>query len=261
MLMLTNSNEFFISAGIHEMYVKKWISKNTSHRPAILLLHEGLGCTAMWKGFPDKLSAALKMNVYAYDRRGYGKSCNFVEKRKPDYMHVEALVFLTQVLDILSEDEFILLGHSDGGSIALMCQHPKVKAIITIAAHVMVEDITIAGINRATIPKTKEFIIRKLEKYHGSFATDVFNRWVDIWLSQAFRNWDIRPELNLLKRPVLAMQGSRDEYGTVQQLLDIKQHTKSACRLIMFPYAGHSLHRDAESALLYEIKAFLNTNL
>lgn len=256
--MLTDSNEFFISAGLHELYVKKWISKNTFHRPAILLLHEGLGCAAMWKDFPEKLSAALKMNVYTYDRLGYGKSGNLVEKRKPDYMHVEASVYLTHVLDALPEENVILLGHSDGGSIALMCQHPKVKAIISIAAHVMVEDISIAGIKQAAIPETQESIIRKLEKYHGTFARDVFNRWVDIWLSQAFRNWDIRPELSLLKCPVLAMQGSRDEYGTVRQLLDIKQYTKSVCRLIMFPNAGHSLHRDAESALLYEIKSFLN---
>jgi len=259
--MIADSVDFFIPCVGQNLFVRRWTNLSASNQPAIILLHEGLGCTAMWKQFPDRLSAALSLNVYAYDRRGYGKSGNVKEKRQPDYMHVEAAVFLPLVLDAFPEKEFILLGHSDGGSIALMCLHPKVKAVITMAAHVMVEDITIAGIKQAALPETKEFVISKLEKYHGGFAKEVFNRWVDIWLSPEFRNWDIRPELRLLTCPVLAIQGSDDEYGSVQQLLDVKQHSQCTCRLAMFPNAGHSVHRDAESTLLYEINAFLKSVL
>lgn len=213
----------------------------------LVFLHHGLGSVAQWRDFPRRLSEASGIPAFAYDRAGHGQSHLPVRPRTSRYLHQEAAA-LAEVLDAQGIAEPILIGHSDGGSIALL--YPAVtgrqpRAIVTIAAHVFVELETLAGIRAVQSSDVRS----RLARYHGDKAGALFDAWAGIWLSDEFRSFNITAELAAIRCPVLAVQGAADEFGTPAQLEAIAAHVPQA-RTALIPGCGHDPHLEAPDALL-----------
>ena len=193
----------------------------TGDRPVLVFLHEGLGSIGQWRDFPEKLCEKTGCPALVYDRCGHGTSDPLTESRRPDYLHDEALLSLPEVLKQCVIDKPIFIGHSDGGSIAIIYAgtYPqKVTGIITEAAHVFVEDVTVDGIKRAVEVYESTDLRTRLARFHGSNTELMFRGWADIWLSPEFRDWNIENYLPNVTCPLLAVQGRDDEYGTPVQV-------------------------------------------
>lgn len=217
----------------------------------IVFLHEGLGSVQMWRDWPAQVCEATGRSGIVYSRRGYGNSDAIVDVRgagrlAPDYMHREAWEVLPALLRTLKVARPVLLGHSDGGSIALLhASRHQVAACIVMAPHVVVEDLSVRSIeaSRDAYPSA---IRERLRRYHAD-VDGAFWQWNDIWLSPAFRQFDIRPDCHRIEAPVLAMQGRDDAYGTMRQIEEIAP-TRGTFRMEKLAACGHSPHRD-QSAL------------
>ncbi|NOQ73559.1 MAG: alpha/beta fold hydrolase [Crocinitomix sp.] len=226
----------------------------------IVFLHEGLGSIAQWKAFPELVCKATNSYGLVYDRYGYGKSEGSLVNRKIDYLE-QGAVELENVIDSLvpSTYDLFLYGHSDGGSIALIytAKHPlKVTGLITEAAHVFVEDITIAGV-RAALPYFEQGKFDGLKKYHGDRFQEVFMAWNKIWLNPAFRNWNISPLLPQITCPQLIIQGEDDQYGTLKQVETIANNTTGKSRVFTPKNCNHAPHKENEKETLLEVTRFL----
>lgn len=224
----------------------------------LVFLHEGLGSIAQWRDFPDALCAAARRPGFVYERHGHGASAPIREKRRTDYLHREARV-LADVLDAAGIGDCDLLGHSDGGSIALLAGafHPTRHArIATMAAHVFVEPVTRAGIEAAVRAWRTTDLEAKLARYHGASTRALFFAWADIWLSGPFAFWNIETELAPLRARVLALQGEKDEYGSPDQLARIARSVSGVCETWLVPEAAHQPHLQARDAVLARLAAF-----
>ena len=253
-------------------------------RAPLVFLHEGLGSVAMWQQrgqhWPSELCAATGRAGWLYSRRGYGQSDPVADVRgpsrwqgdwhigrhEPDYMHIEAWRVLPLLLDQLGLKRPVLVGHSDGASIALLhaSRHP-VSACVAMAPHVLVEDIALRSITAARdlycassapgqTPQGKG-LRERLARFHAD-VDNAFWQWNDVWLSDAFRAFDIRPECSRIRAPLLALQGTDDEYGTLRQLHEIAAAVSDA-KTIAIPACGHSPHRDQPVALTRALVDFL----
>lgn len=213
----------------------------------VIFLHEGLGSVAMWRDWPLQVCQAAGRAGFVYSRRGYGRSQSIHDVRgagrlKPDYMHREALDVLPQLLAALGLREPVLLGHSDGGTIALIhAAHFPVRACIVMAPHVIVEDVCVQAIEDSRQAWTKTELRARLARYHDDVDT-AFWQWNDIWLDPAFRSFDIRSECRRIHAPVLALQGRDDTYGTLRQIEEIVP--AGPIRREVVPDCGHSPYRD-----------------
>ncbi|MCG2578042.1 alpha/beta hydrolase [Dechloromonas sp. XY25] len=231
----------------------------TDNRPPILLLHEGLGSVAMWRHFPEKLAAATGCRVVVWSRAGYGGSEPHPEARTPRYMHREGEEMLPAFLAALGIERPVLVGHSDGGSIALIFAgaFPDVpRGVAVMAPHEFVEDVTLAGIREARTAWATTDLPTKLARYHHERTPLVFADWNDTWLSPEFRDWNIEDYLPRIKCPVLAIQGEDDEYATMHQI-DVIAEQVPGSELLKLPTCGHSPHRDQEAAVLAALSAFI----
>ncbi len=228
-------------------------------RPTLVLLHEGLGSVAMWRDFPGRLAHATGCNALVYSRYGYGNSDPLREDRPVRYMHDEALIVLPELLDRLGIDRPILVGHSDGGSIALIHagagKHP-LAGVVTLAAHVLVEDVSVASIAAAKIAYESTDLRAKLARYHAD-VDSAFWGWNRIWLHRDFRAWNIEEFLPRITCPVLAMQGDDDEYGTMEQMRRIGAQVRDV-ELLSLEDCRHSPHRDQPEAVLEAITRFVD---
>jgi pimeloyl-ACP methyl ester carboxylesterase len=219
--------------------------------PTIVFLHEGLGSIGQWREFPRELAQATGCDALIYARKGHGNSDPLTAPRTPEFMHVEAFEVLPQVLAQLHIERPILLGHSDGGSIALLYAGGghEVRGLVVEAPHVFVEDRSIAGIE-AALRAFKETDLRdKLARYHADAET-MFRGWNDIWLSPGFRAWNIEEFLPRVECPVLAIQGEQDAYGSMAQIDAIAAQVKAEVSLLKLEQCGHVPHREqAEKTL------------
>ena len=227
----------------------------------LLFLHEALGSIPQWRSFPESLCTALKMNGLVYERQGHGSSSPFTSSRTARYLHQYAYDELPSFLDaaISPEQKIILIGHSDGGSIALLyaAAFPKrVSACITMAAHVINEPETISGIGPA-VTAFKEGKLNKLKDYHGDKTEALFYAWADTWNSEAFMNWDICGDLKGLTAPILAIQGKKDQYGTSRQLQLIQSSVGGPCETEMLDSCGHHPHLERSSDVIMLINEFI----
>lgn len=226
-------------------------------RPPIVFLHEGLGSVAMWQGragsWPEAICAATGRAGVVWSRRGYGRSDPVPDVRgsgrlKPDYMHHEAWAVLPALLQHLGIARPVLLGHSDGASIALLhASRFPVAACIVMAPHVMVEDVSIDSIARARHAYEHGDLRARLARYHADVDC-AFWQWNDAWLNPGFRGFDIRGEIRAIQAPLLAIQGVDDGYASMAQLDDIAAalpHT----RLLKLPACGHAPHQDQPQAV------------
>lgn len=228
----------------------------------LVFLHEGLGSVAMWRDWPAQVCAATGLAGLIYSRRGYGGSDGVPDVRgsgrlAPDYMHREALEVLPALLEAVEVERPILLGHSDGGSIALLhAAHFPVRACIVMAPHVMVEDVSVRSIAAAREAYEAGGLRERLARYHADVDT-AFWQWNDIWLSAAFRSFDIRGECRRITAPVLAIQGAQDPYGTIEQIRQIEP-TLGLVRQEVLAECGHSPHKDQPRRTLDLVQEFLD---
>jgi len=228
-------------------------------RPTLVFLHEGLGSIAMWRGFPNRVAHATGCNAIVYSRYGYGHSDPLAEARSVRYMHDEALIALPGLLDHLDIAAPVLVGHSDGASIALIHAGGSgrdVSALMLMAPHVIVEDISIASIAQAKTAYETTDLRAKLARYHRD-VDSAFRGWNRIWLDPAFRDWNIETYLPQIRCPVLAIQGEDDEYGTMEQLRRIEA-LASDTELLRLEDCRHSPHRDQPEAVTDAITRFVD---
>jgi pimeloyl-ACP methyl ester carboxylesterase len=234
------------------------IASSRPRMPTLVFLHEGLGSTSMWRDFPDRVVAATACGALVYSRYGYGRSDVLERSHKVDYMHREALDFLPELLDKLGIDDPLLVGHSDGGSIAIIyagARHPA-HGLVLLAPHVFVEDISVASIARAKVAFESTDLPRKLARHHADPAK-TFYGWNDIWLHPHFRAWNIEAFLPDIRAPILAIQGEDDEYGTMRQTDAIAARAHGPVELVKLAACGHSPHRDQPDATLAAITRFV----
>jgi pimeloyl-ACP methyl ester carboxylesterase len=237
----------------------EWIGSEGG-KPTLVFLHEGLGSIPQWRDFPAKLVSATGCPALLYDRYGYGQSEVLrEEKRDASFMHHEALSCLPEMLDALNVKNPILVGHSDGASIALIyagAGHP-VRGVVAMAPHVFIEPVCLHSIRKAKETFEKTDLPEKLSRYHRD-ARKTFYGWADAWLDPRFERWDIRDEyLPNIRCPVLAIQGHDDEYGTMAQLDEIARRVAGACELVKLPDCGHSPFRDQPERVLSSLKDFI----
>jgi pimeloyl-ACP methyl ester carboxylesterase len=235
-----------------------WIEPASDGRPTIVMLHEGLGSVALWKDFPAKLAQRTGCGVLVYSRYGHGNSDKLMEKRPVRFMHHEGEVVLPEVLDKLGIRKPILVGHSDGGSIALIFggKYPDaVSGLILEAPHVFVEDLSIASITQAKTMYESTDFPQRLGRYHA-YVDATFWGWNDIWLDPAFRSWNIEEYVPRITCPVLCIQGEQDEYGTMAQLEAVKAGAPQT-RVEMLANCKHSPHRDQEAKTLELMAEFV----
>jgi pimeloyl-ACP methyl ester carboxylesterase len=227
--------------------------------PTLIFLHEGLGSVALWRDFPQRVADATARPALIYSRAGYGRSTALAAARTPRYMHDEALVALPALLDALGIVDPILIGHSDGASIALIHAGAlvrPVRAVVAMAPHVFVEELSIASISRAKRDYESTDLRTKLGRYHED-VDSAFRGWNDIWLSPAFRDWNIEASLPGIDSPLLLLQGRDDEYGTLAQLDAIERQVSGRVERVELSDCGHSPHRDQPQATLAAITGFI----
>ena len=245
---------------------------DTTARAPIVFLHEGLGSVSLWRDWPDQVCAATGRAGVVYSRRGYGQSDPVPDVRgpsrikggrrvgrlEPDYMHHEAWVVLPDLLRQLGLPQPpVLLGHSDGATIALLhaSRHP-VSACIAMAPHVIVEDVSVASIAQAREAWQRGELRPRLARHHAD-VDGAFWQWNDIWLDPRFRAFDIREDCRSIAAPVLALQGLDDVYGSLRQILDIGPAQAPVWRRTL-AHCGHSPHRDQGEATMAAVRTFLS---
>jgi pimeloyl-ACP methyl ester carboxylesterase len=219
--------------------------------PPLVLLHEGLGSIGLWRDLPESLHERLGCTVLAYSRRGNGFSSALEEPRRPGYMHDEALEVLPALLRQAGIDCPLLIGHSDGASIALIFAgaFPQNAAgAVLLAPHVFVEDISVKSIAAAGNAYRKGELRERMSRHHRD-VDRTFYGWHDIWLSREFRDWNIESYLPHITIPVLQIQGRNDEYGTTAQLDAIERGVSGVCDRLLLDRCGHAPHRDRPAAV------------
>jgi pimeloyl-ACP methyl ester carboxylesterase len=232
--------------------------------PTLVMLHEGLGSAGLWGDFPDRLQAVTGFGVFAFSRAGYGASTPAKLPRGLDYMHVEALEILPKLLDRIDFRRGLLVGHSDGASIAAIYAggtgDHRVRGVVMIAPHFVVEDVSVASIAAIKTVYETGGLRAKLERWHGD-VDNAFYGWNGAWLDVRFRDWDISEYLAYIRVPVAILQGVDDEYGTIRQVEIAREECYCPVDVTMIAGAGHSPHREAPEATLNAISEFARSIL
>jgi pimeloyl-ACP methyl ester carboxylesterase len=226
--------------------------------PTIVLLHEGLGSISMWRDFPRQIAEVTGHEVLVYSRHGHGRSAPLAAPRPLRFMHDEALVVLPELLDGLEIRRPILLGHSDGASIALIHAGGSVRdvaGLVLLAPHVMVEEISVSSIAAARVAYVQGDLRARLARHHDD-VDGAFRGWNEVWLRPEFRAWTIEEYLPRITCPVLAIQGEDDEYGTMEQVDRIARAVAGA-QILKLRGCGHSPHRDRAQEVLDPIRGFV----
>lgn len=240
-----------------------WVGVRNAEHKTLVFLHEGLGSVAMWRDFPDRLCQQLGMRGLVYSRPGYGRSTPRArdEQWGPDFMHLQAHHLLPALLAQLGVVQPWVLGHSDGGSIALLYAARYQQALagaIVLAPHIFVEDISVSSIRAAREAYLQSGLRDKLARYHNEVDSAFFG-WNDIWLSPRFRSWNIESDLETITCPLLAIQGEDDEYGSSSQLHGIQARVSHA-EILELAACGHSPQRDQPELLNQAVARFIAAN-
>ena len=246
----------------------RWWGEPDRAAPTLVLLHEGLGCVAMWRDFPALLHRRTGLSVFAYTRAGYGQSDRARLPRGIDYMHVEGREVVGAVLDAAGIEDAVLVGHSDGASIAIVhagdqagVSTPRVRALVLLAPHVFCEDVSVESIRAAGDAYRRGALRERLARHHGDQVDASFFGWHDAWLRPEFRGWSIEEFLSEVTAPVLLIQGDRDAYGTSAQLDAIERGVAGSATRIWLEDCGHAPHRERPEGTLDAIGTFLAANV
>ena len=227
--------------------------------PTIALLHEGLGCLALWRDFPDQLAQATGLGVLAWSRAGYGHSDPVPLPRPLDYMTREAKGPVGEVFDALGISDVLLLGHSDGATIAAefagRVQDPRVRGLVLMAPHVFAEDMGLKEIEQARVAYQSGDLRRRLARYHADPDT-AFCGWNDAWLDPGFRTWTVEDALGGIRVPTLAIQGRQDQYGTLDQIDAIQRGSSGPVETLILDGCRHAPQFDQADAVIRAVTAF-----
>ena len=253
----------FVEAAGQRLHYE-WAGPEPADAPTLVFMHEGLGSVSMWRDFPESLAQATGCGMLNYSRRGYGQSEPIGEAREPHFMHDEAMTVLPEILTKLDVRRPILVGHSDGGSIALIYAGsgaangggPTPEAMIVEAAHVFVEELTTKSITQIGMAFHDTELPKKLGRHHDD-PDGMFRAWHDIWLEPAFADWNIESYLPQVVCPLLVIQGKNDEYGTRRQVDAIVSQAGGPTEVLMVDDCGHSPHRDQPSRVLSAMTDFV----
>jgi pimeloyl-ACP methyl ester carboxylesterase len=226
--------------------------------PTIVLLHEGLGCLGLWRDFPERLAAATGFGVMAWSRAGYGQSDPADLPRPLDYMTREATHVLPQVLAATGFRRGILMGHSDGATIALEYAgrvfDPRIRGLVVMAPHTFAEPMGLAEIARARAA-FQGGLRERMAKWHRD-PDHTFAGWNDAWLDPAFANWNVTEVIDYLRVPVLAIQGRQDQYGTLAQIAEIEARSYAPVETLILDDCRHAPHQDQPEAVLAAVADF-----
>ncbi len=237
-----------------------FIGPQPDQAPTLVLLHEGLGCVGLWNDFPEKLAAATGTGVFVYSRAGYGKSSPVSLPRPLSYMNDEAREILPKLLDAIGFRRGLLIGHSDGASIAAIYvgshQDHRVGGLVLIAPHFFTEDPGIASIVEARKAYETGDLRARLARWHDD-VDNAFKGWNGAWLDPQFRKWDITEFLAYIRVPVLIVQGEDDQYGTVKQIEVAQQECYCPVEVALLPGARHSPQREAPGPTLKAMSDFV----
>jgi len=237
-------------------------SDGNRDRPTLVLLHEALGCIAMWKTVPQQLAERTGCDVFVYERRGYGGSSPIELPRPDDYLEQEGRIWMPRVLEAAGLGSVVLVGHSDGGSIALIgaaVLGDRVEGMVTMAAHIYADVLTQAGIREAVkrYRAPGSDLPQRLARYHGDRTDLLFQAWHETWSRPGIEQFDLGPWLGDIRCPALIMQGEQDHYGLPAQVFDICEGIGSQARPLLLPDCGHIPHIEAPQATLEAITGFV----
>jgi pimeloyl-ACP methyl ester carboxylesterase len=239
----------------------RMIGPRPDSAPTIVALHEGLGSVGLWGAFPDELAAATGAGVFVYSRAGYGKSSATSLPRTVNFMDEEALETLPRVLAAIGFQRGILLGHSDGASIATIyagsVQDHRVRGLVLIAPHFFTEQMGLDQIRRTQEEFAAGALRKKLERWHAD-VDGAFRSWSEPWLDAKFQRWDITDALGYIRVPILIVQGEDDQYGTVKQLEVAREECFCPVETVVLAGARHSPHRDKPKEMLTAVAGFIN---
>lgn len=243
------------------LYVRQWTPGTDSGQSPIILLHDSLGSVDLWKDFPAELAAATGRRVLAYDRLGFGQSDARRSLPSAHFIEEEATLYFPALKEQLSLTCYALLGHSVGGGMAIKiaARDPDCQAVVTMSAQAFVEDRTLNGIRDAQQMFAQPGQIGRLEKWHGDKADWVLRAWTEVWLSAAFKDWSLHPEIGQVHCPVLAIHGDRDEYGSSAFPDFIVRHTAGPADRMLIKDCGHMPHKEQAPAVIRAITDFLDS--
>lgn len=249
----------FIDVSGGRIFVRRWNSGHGSSSP-IILLHDSLGSVEQWRDFPSALAQATARHVVAYDRLGFGKSTPRIERPSVDFICEEAETFFPALCRTLGITRFVLFGHSVGGAMALVIaaiQSEACEAVVTEAAQAFVEPRTLTGIRAAKASFSNPEQFERIVRWHGERARWVLEGWAEIWLSPEFSSWSLDPYLGNVTCPVLAIQGDRDEYGSLAPPRRITSQVKGSSVMAILNDCGHVPHREKRVEVLRWVCDFL----
>ena len=227
--------------------------------PTIILLHEGLGCCRLWRDFPQQLAEATGLGVFVYSRAGYGKSDGVELPRPLDYMTREALDVLPGLIEKTGTRQCILLGHSDGATIAAIYAgslfDSRLCGLVLMAPHFFTEPMGLASIRNARDAYQTEGLKEKLAKYHKDPEV-AFRGWNDSWLHPEFEDWDVSDVIEYIRIPILAVQGAQDQYGTLAQIEVLDERGYAPVDKLVLEDCKHSPFLDQTQKLLDQVSIF-----
>jgi pimeloyl-ACP methyl ester carboxylesterase len=231
-----------------------------SERPTVVLLHEGVGCVGMWRSFPEILAAQTGWCVFAYSRAGYGHSDPVELPRPLDYMHREAIDILPRVLDAIGFRRGVVLGHSDGASIATIhagtIADSRIRGIGLIAPHFFTEPNGLAAISKIKAQYEAGDLRDRLARYHADVDI-AFRGWCDAWLNPGFKSWNIEAFIGPVRSPILAIQGQDDQYGTLRQIEALANAVHAPLAAEILQKCRHSPHLEQPNRTLAIVSDFL----
>ena len=261
--MSSLSDQGFVDLGDQQLEYRM-IGPRPGDGPTLVVLHEGLGCVGMWGDFPDKLQAATGCGVFVYSRQGYGQSSPAKLPRKLDFMHVEARKTLPRLLDAIGFQRGLLVGHSDGASIAAIyggsMQDHRLSGLILMSPHFFVEEVTSASIAEVRKAYDTTDLRTRLGRWHKDGDATVHG-WTDVWLTNDFREWDLTEDLAYIRVPVIIIQGEDDQYGTVRQIEAAQEECYCPVEVALLPRVRHVPHREAPERTLELIVDFVRRAL
>jgi pimeloyl-ACP methyl ester carboxylesterase len=260
---MTLSDKGFLDIGTARLEYRM-VGPRPDAAPTLVLLHEGLGSVAIWDDFPERLSAATGLGVFSYSRQGYGQSSKAILPRPVSFMHDEAREVLPRLLDVIGFRSGLLIGHSDGGSIAAIyagsVQDHRVLGLVLMAAHFFTEEMGIAEIRRARESFERGDLRQKLVRWHAD-PDGAFWSWCRPWLDPAFLKWDLTEELAHIRVPILIVQGEQDQYGTMRQIEVAQEACYCPVEVALLPNTCHAPYRESPEAALAAITDFVGRML
>ncbi len=259
-MSICDSVDQFVETPRGRIFVRHWTPRFQAHLPPLVLLHDSLGCVELWRDFPEHLAATLCRPVIAYDRLGFGRSSPRAEIPSLDFIAEEARLHFPLIREALNLSDYLVLGHSVGGAMALLiaASDANCQAAISVSGQVYVEARTLEGIRAAGKAFSEPAQFEKLVRWHQEKADWVLSAWTRTWLDPDFARWDIRANLESIACPVLALHGELDEFGSPAFPEAIARHAGGQAEMELFKACGHVPHREQRARVLASITRFLS---